>query len=730
MGKYDTTVAQIKDMISHQEYVEAMEEIEDLSFKQIPSISDMYLFADIFSKAEKLDVAKDLYYTAYRRTGSKPALYKLLMLVIRMGDLSEAKELFRTFELKDGGTLDTYEFRYRIAKACGEPRSNLIAILEELKENEFTEEWGMQLAILYEMEGMRDECIRTCEDIEIWFGSGNIVSKATALKEKCMSPDWVKPEKMEIPEPEEPELDYMSPEFAYAPIRTTEIGSYDEDRPSPAAQSAVVSDDMSDAANDSSADKDIEEGSKSGADVDVKGTAEVAGAAVGAAGGAAVKETAKAANGVKIGNSIVDDISEGVNAAIDSQEGVFATDDSKFERKGNVEDIDEYEDEYEDEEAYEDEEYVKPQKKEKKGFFSKLSGLFKIDFDDYEDNPENEYDDYADEYEDEEDEEEESQESTIEADKAEKESSKADVEADVNDAESEEEAASAAEEVATTAEDAPEADKAEAADTNVPDSEAANTGDADTEESKVETKAESEAKPETAQTEVDYKPDLADSIDAIMKKEQESKATQPERKHNTQPEIESLEDQLNEVNESKKTLSLDDTLSLEISKLKKASENPNNIEKLEPASVDSFGGGKSYISIKTAINNLHEEKGVVNFAITGAAGGMTLAVAKKLFKELKKINYSSAANLGKISARKLDEIKIGEWSEKFIGGCMYISDAGELSEESIKNIVKLILEHQKDIVIILEGDIDKLNALFEKHPDFGKVITYKIMIGM
>ena len=137
MGKYNSAVrcAQIRELIEENQYLEAMKEIEQMDFEKIPSITDIYLFADIFLKAEKLDVAKELYYTVYRRTASRPALYRLLMLVIQMGDIEEAKDLYLAYEIIAGMTLDTYELRYRLAKAEGEPRGRLIEILEQLKED-------------------------------------------------------------------------------------------------------------------------------------------------------------------------------------------------------------------------------------------------------------------------------------------------------------------------------------------------------------------------------------------------------------------------------------------------------------------------------------------------------------------------------------------------------------------------------------------------------------------
>ena len=85
-----------------------------------------------------------------------------------------------------------------------------------------------------------------------------------------------------------------------------------------------------------------------------------------------------------------------------------------------------------------------------------------------------------------------------------------------------------------------------------------------------------------------------------------------------------------------------------------------------------------------------QEERTIHFALTGAAPGISLAVAKKLFKELKKNQYFEAKNIGKIQAEKLDEVDLEEWIEKFIGGCMYIENAPALSEESVEKIREMI----------------------------------------
>ncbi len=216
MGKrYEMTrrCAHIRSLIEENKYTKALEQIDELVLADVGSIEDLYLFADMYERAERMDMTKKILYLIYERTQSKHTLSRLLHLVIRMGDMEEARELFMTYEVVRGVTLDTYELRYFMAKTEGEPRNKLIEILEELKKEEYTEEWGYQLARLYEQEGLREKCIQECDDLKLWFGEGSIIDKAMELKKKCEAPDWEPPKDEEIPEPELPDLEES---FSYA----------------------------------------------------------------------------------------------------------------------------------------------------------------------------------------------------------------------------------------------------------------------------------------------------------------------------------------------------------------------------------------------------------------------------------------------------------------------------------------------------------------------------------
>lgn len=210
MGKKNETMrkcAHVRDLIQEKKYVQALKVIDDLPLEEVAAIEDLYLFADMYEKAERLEKKKDIFFIIYERTHSRYILNRLLRLVIRMGDMNEARELFLAYEFAGEATLDTFELRYLLAKAEGEPRTTLISILEDLKKEEYTEEWGYQLARLYEQEGMRKECIQECRDLKLWFGEGVIVDKAMELMRRCEMPGWKPPVEEEIPELEMPGLE-------------------------------------------------------------------------------------------------------------------------------------------------------------------------------------------------------------------------------------------------------------------------------------------------------------------------------------------------------------------------------------------------------------------------------------------------------------------------------------------------------------------------------------------
>ncbi len=176
-------VAQIHHLTDERKYKKALAVIRTLDMRQIKSLSDLSAIAEVYTKTEQFDAAKATYLRIYRKSRTRRILYKLIYLAIRTNELEEAEGYYQEFVSMAPSERDTLILRYRIDKASGVPIGQLIEILESLKEEEYIEEWAYELAKLYYKAGKMEECRNECEDIKLWFGSGEIVERAKKLIE-------------------------------------------------------------------------------------------------------------------------------------------------------------------------------------------------------------------------------------------------------------------------------------------------------------------------------------------------------------------------------------------------------------------------------------------------------------------------------------------------------------------------------------------------------------------
>lgn len=184
--------------------------IQTLDMRQVRSLSDLKVFAEVYTKTEQYEAAKATYLRIYRRSRTRRVLYRLIYLSIRTNALEDAEAYYQEFVRMNPNARDVLILRYRIDKASGAPIGQLIEILQELKQEEYIEEWAYELAKLYHRAGRREECMEECEDILLWFGTGEIVERAKILidhlKEKDPIP-YYDDKDFTVPRKEEPNPD-------------------------------------------------------------------------------------------------------------------------------------------------------------------------------------------------------------------------------------------------------------------------------------------------------------------------------------------------------------------------------------------------------------------------------------------------------------------------------------------------------------------------------------------
>lgn len=174
---------QIKTLVMQERYEEAMKVLDEIEVSKIRNISILCLVGEVYMGLKRYDEAEQILLRVYEKNPNTRRILDLLTtLYIDKGEYSEAEYYYKEFIGVASRDLHRYILRYRLDKGKGERLSVLIDTLEKLKDYEYIEEWAYELATLYEASGETKKCIHECDEIVLWFGHGEYVDKAIALK--------------------------------------------------------------------------------------------------------------------------------------------------------------------------------------------------------------------------------------------------------------------------------------------------------------------------------------------------------------------------------------------------------------------------------------------------------------------------------------------------------------------------------------------------------------------
>ena len=181
--EYKLKLEQMKSLTAEGKYEEAAEIADTINWHKIKNINALVKVGEIYEKVGRYDESKDVLLTAYDKSPiGRMIIYRLAEVAVRTKSFDEAKEYYQEFvEIAPHDNLK-YVLKYEISKAQGADIGTLIGILEELKEQEYSEEWAYELAYLYHKAGMSEKCIDACDELILWFGDGPYVERALELK--------------------------------------------------------------------------------------------------------------------------------------------------------------------------------------------------------------------------------------------------------------------------------------------------------------------------------------------------------------------------------------------------------------------------------------------------------------------------------------------------------------------------------------------------------------------
>ncbi len=181
--EYKLKLDEIKSLSSEKRYEEAAQLADTINWRKVRNVNSLVKAGEIYAQVGRYEEGKEILLMAYDRSPiGRMIIYRLAEIAVKTKNFDEAKEYYDEFvEIAPHDNLK-YVLRYELNKAMGADTDVLIGILEELKDQEYTEKWAFELVYLYHQAGKSEQCISACDELILWFGDGPYVEKALELK--------------------------------------------------------------------------------------------------------------------------------------------------------------------------------------------------------------------------------------------------------------------------------------------------------------------------------------------------------------------------------------------------------------------------------------------------------------------------------------------------------------------------------------------------------------------
>ena len=183
--EYQAKLEEMKKLVDKEEYEEAAAIADTIEWKRVRSVRTLCLVSEIYEIVGRAEDSRNILYRAYRRSpSSRQILYRLTEACVQIQDFDDAVEYYTEYVNLAPHDNNRYILKYEIYKGRGSSVEEQIQVLEELKSQEYTEQWAYELAKLYAEAGMTDKCIAECDDLALWFHNGEYVVQALELKKR------------------------------------------------------------------------------------------------------------------------------------------------------------------------------------------------------------------------------------------------------------------------------------------------------------------------------------------------------------------------------------------------------------------------------------------------------------------------------------------------------------------------------------------------------------------
>ena len=117
-----------------------------------------------------------------------------------------------------------------------------------------------------------------------------------------------------------------------------------------------------------------------------------------------------------------------------------------------------------------------------------------------------------------------------------------------------------------------------------------------------------------------------------------------------------------------------------------------------------------------------------NIILTGEEGMDTLTLAKKLMREVQQTDSNFSGKIAKISSESLNKKGIAPVFDRIVNGALIIQKASKLSDDSVKDMQKVMNQEHKGMIVILEDTRGGAHKLLKKHPELKELFNIEIHV--
>ena len=137
---------------------------------------------------------------------------------------------------------------------------------------------------------------------------------------------------------------------------------------------------------------------------------------------------------------------------------------------------------------------------------------------------------------------------------------------------------------------------------------------------------------------------------------------------------------------------------------------------------------KSRRQIINAIDNLSMDAYSGNAIVTGEEGAGTVNLAKGLIKAMQASDANFSGKVAKITANTLNKKSTAGIFERLANGALIIQRAADLTPETVNELLGILQEENKGLVIVMEDTRDDMDKFLDKNPSLKQSFNVRVDI--